>query len=66
MIFFLGRGYYPEAYKIVLILHPDNIESEKRFGIPHMFKVCMGARYLGGFIEDENPNCDFLKDITQK
>ena len=44
----LGRGYYYELSKSVLIVRPENIEAGKVFGAHHGFKVCMGARYLRG------------------
>ena len=30
-----GRGYYPKPSKSVLIMHPENIEVGKRFGLCH-------------------------------
>ena len=53
-----GRGYHPELSKRVLIVNPDNLEAEKEFGARHGFKVCMGARYLGGYIGGENSKSD--------
>ena len=49
----LGHRYYPEPSKSVLILHPNNTESGKRFGLRHGFKFCTGVHYLGGFIGDD-------------
>ena len=46
----LGWGYYPKPPKIVLIVRPENIEAGKESGAHHGSKVCMGARYLGGYI----------------
>ena len=43
-----GHGYYPEPQTSVLIVNLDNLEAGKVFGARHRFKVCMGARYLGG------------------
>ena len=42
----LGRGYYPERYKILLIVHPENIQAVKVFFERHRFKVCTGAHYI--------------------
>ena len=46
----LGRGYYPEPSKSVLIKRLDNIEAVKEFGRITNLRICNGARYLGGFI----------------
>ena len=35
----LGRGYYSEPSKSVLIVRPDNLETGKHFGARHGFKV---------------------------
>ena len=35
----LGRGYYPEPSKSVLIVHPENPEAINHFGARHAFKV---------------------------
>ena len=64
--FSLGRGYYLKPSKIVLIVHPDNLATRKRFGLHHRFKVCTGAHYLGGFIEDDKSRRYWLKDRTSK
>ena len=45
-----------------MIMHQDNLEAGKRFGLCHGFKVCMGAHYLRGFIRDNNSKHDWLKD----
>ena len=45
-----GRGYYPDPSKIVLIVHPENIEVRKLLVFSHEFNVCNGARYIGSFI----------------
>ena len=44
------RGYYSKTSKSVLIVHPDNPKSRKLLGFHNGFKVCTGARYLGGYI----------------
>ena len=38
--FSLGRGYYHETSKSVLIVHLDNIEAGKKFGLYNWFKSC--------------------------
>ena len=60
------RGYYPEPSKIVLIMHPDNLTAGKYFGLCHVFKVCTGACYLGGFIGFDEFKRDWLKYRTSK
>ena len=37
-----------------MIVHPNNIEFGKRFGLRHGFQVCTGACYLGGYIRDDD------------
>ena len=49
----LGRGYHPKPTKSVLIVRPDNIEAGKVFRARRGFRVCTGARYLGGYIGDD-------------
>ena len=56
-----GCGYFPEPSKIILIVHPDNLEYIKRSVLSHDFKVCTGARYLGVFIRDDDSKCDWIK-----
>ena len=51
--FSTGRGYYSEQPKIVLIVHPYNLETGILFGLHHGFEFCTGANYIGGFIGDE-------------
>ena len=55
------RGYYPEFSKTVLDLHPYNIESRKLFLLHCGFKVYMGARYLVGYIRDDESKLDWVK-----
>ena len=38
-----GCGYYPKPPKRVLIVHLDNLEGGKQFGLHHGFKVRTGA-----------------------
>ena len=63
--FVLGLGYYPEPTKIIIIMHPYNIESIKRFGLCHGFKLCTDARYLGGFIANDESKRDWIKVRTE-
>ena len=60
----LGRGYHLKLSKILLIIHPDNLEDGKLFGVHHVFMVCTGARYLGGYIGDDNYKRDWLRGHT--
>ena len=60
----LGRGYYPEPSKIVLIVRPENLEAGKVFRARHVFKVCTGARYLGGYIGDGDSKQYWLREST--
>ena len=57
-------GMNPTPPQNVLIMHLDNIYTRKLFGLHHGFKICTGARYLGGFIRDDNSKCDWLIDRT--
>ena len=57
--------YCPKPPKIVLIVQPNNLESRKRYVLIHGFKVCTGARYLGGYIGDDESKCDCLKLRTK-
>ena len=56
-----GCGYCPKPSKIILAVHPDNLEARKRFGLSYGFKVCTGARYIGGFIKDDESKHEWLK-----
>ena len=58
------RGYHPEPPKIILIVHPKNIEAGKVFGRRHGFRVCAVAHYLGGYIGDDKSKRDWLRDCT--
>ena len=60
----LGRGYHPVLSKSVLIIGPENIKAGKVFGARHIFKVCTGARYLGGYIGDDESKRDCLRERT--
>ena len=56
-----GQGYHPESTKSVLIVHPENLESGKEIRARHVFRVCMSACYIWGYIGDNkskrNPDC---------
>ena len=58
----LGRRYYPEPYKSVLIVRPNNLEAGKVFGACHGFKVCTGARYPGSYIGADESKRDLLRE----
>ena len=58
-----GRRYYPKPSKSVLIVHLDDLETRKLFGLFHGFKVFFGACYLGGFIRDDESRYDWLKNV---
>ena len=60
----LWQRYYPEPSKSVLIVHPENLEAGKVFGAHHGFKVCKGARYLGGYIGDNKSKRNWLRERT--
>ena len=60
----LGRGYHPEPTKSVLIVRPENLEAEKVFWRRHVFKMCTGARYLGGYLRDNKFKRDWLREHT--
>ena len=47
-------------------MHQDNLKSGKLFGLRHGFKVCTGARYIGGFIGDNEFKSDWLEERTEK
>ena len=46
-------------------MHPYNIEDGNVFGLCHVFKVCMGAYYLGGFIGYGEPKRDWMEECTE-
>ena len=60
----LGRGYCPKRTKSVLIVRPENLEAGKVFGAQHGFRVCMGARYLGGYIGYDRSKRGWLREHT--
>ena len=57
-------GVSPQAKKKVLIVRPDNLEAGKVFRKCRVFRVCTGARYLGGYIGDDKPKRGWLRDRT--
>ena len=60
----MGRGYHSEPNKSVLIVRLENIEAGKVSGARHGFRVCMGARYIGGYIGDDESKCNWLIERT--
>ena len=60
-----GCGHYPEPPKSVMIVHRDNLDARKRFGLRHEFKLYTGAYYLGGFIWGNEFKRDWLKVCTK-
>ena len=61
-----GHGYYPKPSNSILIVHPENLKAGKEFGARNGFKVCMGTRYLGGYIGDDESKSDWLRERTLK
>ena len=59
-----GRGYHLEPSKSIFIIRLDNLEARKLFGRRHGFKVCTGARYLGGYFGDDDSKRDCLRERT--
>ena len=59
-------GYHRKPSKRVLIVHPNHPEAGKWFGARHGFKVCTGARYLRGYIRDNDSKRDWLRERTLK
>ena len=59
-------GYYPNTTKIILIVHPYNIEAGKLFVARHVFKFFTGALYLGGYIGDDKSKREWLKNWKEK
>ena len=57
-----GHGYYPKLSKSLLIVHPEDLKAGKEFGARYGFKVCTGARYLRGYIGDDNSKINFLRE----
>ena len=59
--FFLGIGYYPKPSKSLLVVHLDNLNARKLFGLRHVFKVYTGACCLGKFIRYDESKLDWVK-----
>ena len=57
-------GYYQKPFKSVLIVLQENTKDRKAFDASHVFKVCMGARYMGGYIGDNKSKRDLLREHT--
>ena len=57
----LGQGYQTDPTKSVLIVIPENLEAGKVFRARHGFRVCTGARYLGGYIGNDKSKLDWLR-----
>ena len=53
-----AQDYYPEYNKIIMIVHPKNLNEGKLFSQCHGFKVCMVAYYLGGYIRNDKSKGD--------
>ena len=47
------QGYQPEPSKRVLIVRPENLEAGNVFVARHVFRVCTGTHYIGGYIGDD-------------
>ena len=62
----LERGYYTDPTKTILIVHPENIVAGKWFSAHHGFTVFTVARYLGGYIQDNEYKHSWLKKRTYK
>ena len=58
------RGYHPDPSKSVLTVRPENLKAGKFLGARHGFRVCTGARYLGGYIGDDESKRDWLREHT--
>ena len=48
-----------------MIVFPKNLKEGGIFGASHGFKVFTKACYLGRYIVDEEPKCDWLKNWTE-
>ena len=47
-------------------MHPQNLELGEEFRQSHGFRVCRGARYIGGYIGDDKTKGDRLKEHKEK
>ena len=59
-----GWRYHHDPTKSVLIVRSENLEAGKVFGEQHEFRVGTGACHLGGYIGDDEYNCDWLRERT--
>ena len=57
-------GYYPDTTKIILIVHPENLEVGGLFSAHFFFAVFTDTRYLGNYIGYEKSKGDCLKNRT--
>ena len=53
-----AQGYCPDPTKSILVMHQQNLKAGELFGQRNGFKVCTGARYLGGYIGDDTSKGD--------
>ena len=60
------QGYYPKPTKSIIIVHPRNIKAGGIFGRFYGFNVCMGARYIGDYIKDDEYKVNCLKNRMEK
>ena len=49
-----------------MIVRPDNSEAGKVFGRRQIIRLCMGARYLGGYIGDDESKRDWFRERMRK
>ena len=56
--------YHPRPSNIVLIVRLDNVEAEKVVVARHGSRLCMSARYLGGYIGDDESKRDWFIEHT--
>ena len=47
-------------------MHNQNLEAGEEIGQRHGFKVCMGARYIEVYIEDDKTKGHWLKERKEK
>ena len=58
------KGNYPKPSKVVLIVHPYNLEAVIWFGLSPGINVCTSACYPVGFIRYNDFKHDWLKVRT--
>ena len=59
-------GFNADPTKRIMIVHPENTKARKRFGAHYGLKMCMGARYLSGYIWCDKSKRSCLKKTTEK